>query len=457
MAVWSEVPLSKAENSQRYDAEYWQPIYLELDNIFESIQCYKILDLAEFVRCGPFGSTLLCETYVSDGVIVIRPFNIKGMTIERTNLAYIDKSECKAKGLHLYKEGDIVFARVGNARCGIIRKFSKELTISPNIIAVRPKCILVNPFFLFVFMNSRLGLMQLERAMKIVAQPTITVDVIKNILVPKVERKKQDAIETIVRQSFAMDDKFQSLFHETEYLLLTELGLTDLDLSHQLFYERSYTEIAAANRFDAEYFQPKYYRVEECITQCGYPVDSLGNFIEPIKNGFDFRDFKEEGTPYIRVGDVKNGEINLDNAKHIAISSDNIRKDINLKVGDVLFTRKGSFGNAAVVRLGQEHAIISSEIMLLRIIDNSIDPDYLATYLNTDLGYQQVERRAHGVAFYSISQPDLAAIKIVCASDELQQRIKQSAQDAYAAREESKRLLEEATHKVEGMILGNEV
>jgi type I restriction enzyme M protein len=117
-------------------------------------------------------------------------------------------------------------------------------------------------------------------------------------------------------------------------------------------------------------------------------------------------------------------------------------------------TRKGSYGIAALVREGQEDSVISSEIMLLRIKDTSLLPEYLTVYLNSSVGFHQVERFVHGVAFYSISQPDLASIRIVMAPEQLQKQIATLVQKSDAALNESRRLLEEAKRMVEVAVYG---
>ncbi|MFM6401753.1 MAG: hypothetical protein ACKPFF_34175, partial [Planktothrix sp.] len=108
--------------------------------------------------------------------------------------------------------------------------------------------------------------------------------------------------------------------------------------------------------------------------------------IEPIQNGFDYREYTEEGTPYIRVGDVKNGLINLESAVKIPISMADVNKPVGLQLGDILFTRKGSFGNSAVVTEQEINGIISSEIMLIRlapIYKEAILPEYVSLFLNS--------------------------------------------------------------------------
>lgn len=149
----------------------------------------------------------------------------------------------------------------------------------------------------------------------------------------------------------------------------------------------------SSSRLDAEYYQPKYDEAEKAITDCGFPTEKLGNLIEAVQNGYDYRDYTETGTPYIRVGDVKGGQINIEHAVKIPISIADVSKPIGLQVGDILFTRKGSFGNSAVVTELEVDSIISSEIMLVRLTvlqKESLLPEYVSLFLNSDLGYLQI-------------------------------------------------------------------
>jgi type I restriction enzyme M protein len=152
------------------------------------------------------------------------------------------------------------------------------------------------------------------------------------------------------------------------------------------------------------------------------------------------------------VGDVKNGRINHVTAEKVAINSTDVQKNVGLEVDDILFTRKGTFGNAAVVRQGQEHCIISSEIMLLRLRNTDVLPDYLSLYLNSPIGYQQVERWTHGAAFYSVSQDDLGKVEIALLSKPLQEELARKVQESLAVEQKSQKLLELAKQGVEKAI-----
>ena len=200
-------------------------------------------------------------------------------------------------------------------------------------------------------------------------------------------------------------------------------------------------------RVDPEYYQPKYLDLMSQLDRCN--TQPLKTFIYPIQNGLDYREFSEDGTPYIRVGDIHDGRIHIESAVKVPIRIEDVTKDIALRTGDILFTRKGTFGQAAIVRKGGERIIISSEIMLLRlrneiISDGTISAKYLSTFLNSQVGYLQVKRQVHGMAYYSISQSDLADISVLVPSEHVNQAITQYVSNALSTFERSKVLYAQA-------------
>lgn len=197
------------------------------------------------------------------------------------------------------------------------------------------------------------------------------------------------------------------------------------------------SELEGAIRLDAEYYQPKYFQNEAIIRASAFAKSTLEELIYPIRNGFDYRDFGETGHPYIRVGNVLFGEVAYRDAVKVDISPEAIKKDVLIKAGDILFSRKGTFGRSAVVEDVFDDSVISSEIMRLRIKDERVNPYYLSTFLNSRIGFLQVERRTHGVSNYSISQPDLQSIKVVISPKELQLGIANLVKEAHHEKEHS--------------------
>jgi len=210
--------------------------------------------------------------------------------------------------------------------------------------------------------------------------------------------------------------------------------------------------VFAAERVDAEHYAPKFDALIVAVKKAGVKLEGLGEIITGLVNGVDCREFVEEGIPYIRVGDVKQGRLDIEGAERVQLPPGGFGKDVTLQIGDVLFTRKGSFGNAATVQAGQEQSIISSEIMRVRRKpewEERLLPEYLAAFFNSILGSYQAEKYAHGVAFYSVSQEDLRRFLIPILSMPIQKKIRDAFVASEAARCESRNLLDRAKRAVE--------
>ena len=446
MAAWSEVQFTELTGDLRLDAEYYHPEFLAQADIITSLPHMQLSPDIASVSDG--NHLAIRERFVPEGIRYLRGQDLNDLFISDSDPIFIPEEEYKSLARSHMHPGDVLLGIVGTiGSVGLVTDRFDKLTGNCKLAIIRPKEIQAE--YMAAFLASKLGQNEITRRIRGTVQKGLILPDLRQIPVPLLSPSARQTICNLVIRSHQKRAESQRLYEEAQNLLLSELGLDSLDLSPALSYERPYSEAVATHRLDAEYFQPKYYRLERAIKRCKYGARPLGNLIEPIRNGFDFREFGSGTTPYIRVGDIANGLINLDSAERIPLALESIKKNVKLQLGDLLFTRKGTYGSVAVVRPGQKKAVISSEIMLLRLIDKDILPDYLAIYLNSPLGYYQVERRVHGVAFYSISQPSLAQIAVVHAPRPLQEKIRRLVQDSYSAVLESKELLEGAKRKVE--------
>ncbi len=353
----------------------------------------------------------------------------------------------------------IVSTRGSVGYCAIVKDKIAPANIDQDVARVEILNNEVIPEYLLAYLNSTFGQDWFVRNSTGMVQQGVSLAKLRLCSIPILSLDFQAKISEVIKKAHARIEESKALYAEVENLLLDELGLRDWSPSSESISVKSFVEsFAGTGRLDAEYYQPKYDELFALMKASGYQIADLKDLIEPIKNGIDNREFVEEGFPYIRVGDVKNGRINLDSAVKI-IPNKKESKDVKLDIGDILFTRKGSFGNAAVVKGSDLSAVISSEIMLLRLNEensNSILPEYLALFFNSEIGFLQSERNAHGVAFYSISQDELGRTQILVPSIEFQKDIKQNLNLSLEKQKQSKQLLEIAKRAVEVAIEDSE-
>ncbi|MDD3661476.1 MAG: restriction endonuclease subunit S [Candidatus Dojkabacteria bacterium] len=189
------------------------------------------------------------------------------------------------------------------------------------------------------------------------------------------------------------------------------------------------------SRFDAYYYQPKYKMLEQRI-KSKYSVSSFQDLTVGVTNGLDYRAFVDEGIPYIRVGDIGKGEVHFRKVKRVPKKLLNEKKSAVPKKGNLLLTRKGSYGNAAVYETTDE-AIVSSEVFCVRLGERII-PEYMAIFINSELGRLQFERNAVGAIMGSISQNALSSVFVPVPPQDVQEKIVTIMKEAY----EKKRKLE---------------
>ena len=348
------------------------------------------------------------------------------------------------------KRGDVLLSIVGTIGELSLVASHQPATCSCKLAILRPRDVL--PEFLAVFLRSEHGQNQIERLTRGAVQKGLILKDMDQLWAPRLSKEFEKRIAQVVHTSRNTQEQSERKQKEAEDTLLEALGLADWTPPEPLSYTARASDVFTSGRMDAEHFHPKFAAAFEHMYASDIELRPLERLIEPIRNGVDLREFVENGTAYIRVGDIKGGRIELENAKRVSATKETVKQSIYMQEGDVLFTRKGSFGNAAVVGHNDQHAIISTEIMLLRLhesIRRQINPDYLAAFFNSSMGKLQAERWAHGVAFYSVTQNDLYKFEIPLIDGGTQEKIADIIGNANRLRDESRRILEAAKRAVE--------
>ncbi len=302
------------------------------------------------------------------GTWFFRTQNLRPLSIEKNNDVFVSTSDAEKLNKNIIRNGDVLVTRTG-ANFGDCAYFNLDESpiASSHVLIIRNRS-LSQPF-LSVFLNSRYGRLQINKGAYGGVQPEVSPYYLRNIWIPEFTRELIHEIDGNISKARVKKEQSQELAAQAEATLLDELGLANWTPPEPLSYTRSAKEVFTAERLDAEHFKPKYDDLISRLASNSQEVVSLGSIVQPIRNGFDFREYEESGTPYIRVGDIHHGRIDIVEAKRIRLNFSSIKKNIKLMHGDVLFTRKGSYGNAAAVRGDEDGAVISSEIMLLDLME----------------------------------------------------------------------------------------
>ncbi|MEI3652728.1 MAG: N-6 DNA methylase [Dolichospermum lemmermannii FEM_B0920] len=454
----------EASYSSRIDSNFFQKEFLF--STLNNIKCWT-LDQICIIRSGT--TPLDRDENLKEGIILLKTNDIRNNVLvnyNTENYFFIDEVINQRMKQTQLKSEDVLINIVG-ATTDVIGRAAlvapefpmANITQAMSLLRIKDNKS-TDSHYLFAFLCSHYGNQQVRRIARPTGQFNMNLVEVGSIKLPFIKFDFQLKLRKIIIKSRSLIEQSKLIYKQAEDLLLSELNLKDWQPTTETIAIKSFKEsFLSSSRLDAEYYQPKYDQAEKAIKNCGFLTQNLGSLIEPIQNGFDYREYTEEGTPYIRVGDVKNGQINIESAVKIPISMADVDKPVGLQIGDILFTRKGSFGNSAVVTELEVNVIISSEIMLVRLTSISkqtILPEYVSLFLNSQFGYLQVERRVHGVAYYSISQPDLANLIIPILPKSQQENIVEKIKSSFLLKLKSKQLLEIAKIGVEKAIETNE-
>jgi restriction endonuclease S subunit len=173
-------------------------------------------------------------------------------------------------------------------------------------------------------------------------------------------------------------------------------------------------------RFDPEYYAHPYNEYDKKL--CLKPNKKFNQIIQSINNGYDFRDYKETGTPYLKVANIRKGEFRFDKLQYINFDSSEISKNIQLKKGNILLTRKGTFGYAIALDKDYDF-VISSEVFYIELKQDCINPKFLEIFFNSEIGQAQFDKNKIGAIMGSLSQEAVRELKIPCPSFEIQNLI----------------------------------
>lgn len=131
--------------------------------------------------------------------------------------------------------------------------------------------------------------------------------------------------------------------------------------------------------------------------------------IAMIQSGYTFReriqDMPDGGVCVIQAKDVNAGD--LSDLPTISFTNESQL----LRDGDVLLSIRGSF-KALCVHTHNQKMVAASSVMVLRLKDSGISPDYLAMYFNSLLGQELLRSVATGATISALTKSILSTVTI---------------------------------------------
>ncbi len=228
----------------------------------------------------------------------------------------------------------------------------------------------------------------------------------------------------------------RSPFDEARYkTLLNGLDINIVKLSEVGLRNESF-------RIDSEYFRRRYFDIEATIAK--NKSRRISEFNPSILHPKEIKREYEDGggVLFFRTQNLRPLRVDLSSQVYISLEDAKTLQNNIIRKNDVLITRTGAnFGDALVV-VDNFEAIASSHVFIFR--NKTVNQAYLAVFLNTKYGREQINRGMYGGVQPEIAPYYLKNILVPDVSDDFQKQIEKTVKAAHAKLEQSKSLYAQA-------------
>lgn len=437
--------------SLRLDAEFYKTVFLNTEKRIKNQKWDYLKNLTATIKS--FGAYSLNNQveYKEEGIPFLRCKDIQNGFINFSNVLFIDETAHKLLSKSEVKPNTVLFTMSGTVGNSAISTEDLNYPINSNQDIAKIKTNeKLNPYYLTVFLNSKYGILQISRQPVGSVQQHIFLWQIEKLETPLFSKKFQLIIEEVFKKSISLIKLSESLYSQAEKLLLEELGLLNWKPKHELSFIKKYTDTKKSDRFDAEYFQPKYEEIVEAVEKYKGGFDKLGNLVK-IKKSIEpgSEAYKESGIPFVRVSNLSKFEISDNNQQFISEEFYNQLKNLQPRKGEILLTKDATPGMAYYLNEEPQKMIVSGGILILKINSQKVIPEYLTLVLNSVIVQKQIERDAGGSVINHWRPDQVNATLIPILKDNKQKEIKKLLEKSFNNRQLSKSLLEIAKQGVE--------
>jgi len=449
---YSIVNVSELEGELRIDAEYYDPFYLRNEEKIKKKKWEYLVDKIKG-RTITDGSHEIRE-YVENGILFLRVQDIFENYIEIQEKVYISKEENeRLRRSEPRKYKDILITKTGKIGIATVFHLNERANI-PADIAILKNDSSLNPFYISTFINTIYGKISMQRQMSGLGRPRLVLESFKYIKIPIPSYTFQKFIEKLVLKAYEERQKAEQLYKKAEEILLEELGLKNwkpktkkIKIGGREFEEeenisiRTLLEVIKTDRMDAEYWEPKYYEIEEIIRNYKNGFSYIKD--EFIKNTTKFKINKDEYYNYVEISSINTSTGDFTpsylQGKDLPASA-----KIKLNKNDLIISKVRTYRKGiALINKIYPNLIGSSAFVVLHEKENKrISIETLFVFLRTDIFSLWSYKFYTGTSYPTLTDEDILNLPIPLIDSQIQQKISELIQESFKVRENVKKLLE---------------
>jgi type I restriction enzyme M protein len=442
---------------KRIDVEYYQPFFEDVVKKVAGSK-YELQKLEDVTLLISNGRTPSKDMYDEDNdqagsVPIIKAGTASGRFVDLEKLEYAKADFSSGKKA---QKGDI-FVLSAAHQASYVGKNVSLLDVEPEqdtyfvgeLICVRANREKVLPEYLFGFLSSEVGYLLLNREKRGQTSHIYPEDV-KTITLPIPSLKDQQKIVAILGKAYEekkqKEAEIKKILAKIDSFVLGELGIEMPEGGAEKVFQIWSDEIEG--RVDALFYKPYLRSLLEQIKNkkhfaLGEAIADMSGGATPKVTGDYYSD--EGGVPFLRVQNITEMGIKLDDAKFIKPEvHETMLKRSQLKKDDLVFTITGRIGSVAVVPDNFEGNINQHSVrfhLQNEVGKTKVLPEYVASFFNTKIGRELSFRSTTGGTRPALDYDALKKLVVPLPSVEKQEKIISGVKTIY---EKVKRLRQEA-------------
>jgi type I restriction enzyme, S subunit len=361
--------------------------------------------VTRLIQTGPFGSQLHADDYVVDGVPVINPSHIEDGRLVADSNCTVTEDTCGRLAQYRISEHDIIFARRGEmGRCAVASLDNVGWLCGTGSMIVRMSESVFPPFAAAYFRTTRV------RELLRLSSVGSTMDNLNETILSRVRLPLPPLSEQMIIARFLELEtaKIGALVYEQTRLI-------------ELLNEKRQAVISHAV---TKGLDPNAPMKESCVDWLGgipahWEVTRL-KFLADVQGGVakgrDLTDSDTIEVPNLRVANVQDGYLDLDEISRITIAKEELSR-YSLRPGDVLMNEGGDFdklGRGHIWRGEIEMCIHQNHVFAVR--PKHIEAEWLNLLTSAACGrFYFMSRSKQGTNLASISSTNIKEFRVPCA------------------------------------------
>ena len=454
------VPFKKL-SPERLDIGFYTKEYFEALSILESSNI-NIIDIGDITEPWCFGAYALCNSIVwsnsNEGLPYIKAEALGSPLINFDGLTYITKETHQLLTKSQLKAGDIIVSTSGTiGLCAVIPDSIQVANSNQDTIKFNPSKKGFDNYFVVAWIASKYGQIILKREAGGAIQQHIYLSNFRRIPLLNPDRLVQNYIGDKVR----LAEKLRERSKESEIVIKEKMQecFAGNPKPRPSKHNTVIPDLLTANRLEYDFYKPLAIWAYEEIRGSQWQYKKLVDVASRIKDGpggwgVSTKDYVDSGVPVIRAINLINGECDLSDCIFISDKKHQELASHKVNSNSVLLSVRGTIGRAAIFYANEyKEANLNAAVVTIDC-KNDVLPEFLAEFLNTEVGRIQSQRMANGAVQLNMNLEETGNNLIVIPPKIFQEKITNLRRHRLLIEELSEKLTTAAKYLVEALIEG---